>query len=69
MILEQNSIKIDSIVMTKMFCADSIQITWEDKYISGLKNSKRFEIAKDTLSIKTNSNFEMIFKAESQKNK
>jgi META domain. len=69
LIFEQNSLKIDSIVMTKMFCIDSTQSTWEDKYISGLKSSKGFEITNDTLSISTNSNIEMLFKVESQKTK
>lgn len=67
LIFEQKSLKIDSVVMTKMFCIDSIQSTWEDKYVSGLKSSNGFEITNDTLSISTNSNIEMIFKAESQK--
>jgi hypothetical protein len=55
--------------MTKMFCMDSAQILWEDKYISGLKSSNGFEITEDTLSIRSNSNIEMIFKKESQKTK
>jgi|WetSurMetagenome_2_1015567.scaffolds.fasta_scaffold65747_1 heat shock protein HslJ len=67
LIYEQNSLKIDSVVMTKMFCIDSTQSTWEDKYISGLKSSKGFEINNDTLSISTTSNIEMIFKVETQK--
>ena len=62
----KNSMKMDSITMTKMFCMDSIQIVWEDKYVSGLKNSKEFEISQDTLSIKTNINTELIFKAASR---
>jgi heat shock protein HslJ len=65
---EQNIIKIDSLIMTKMFCPDSIQMTWEDKYISGLKSSEKFEIAEDTLSIIAGSNIKMIFKAEPKKN-
>lgn len=69
LISEQNSIKIDSIIMTKMFCPDSAQILWEDKYISGLKSSNVFEITEDTLSISTDLNIEMIFKAESPKTK
>lgn len=69
LISDQNSIKIDSISMTKMFCPDSIQIVWEDKYITGLKSSDGFVITRDTLVIRTNSNTEMIFKAESQKTK
>lgn len=63
----QNFLKIDSLSMTKMFCIDSLQTAWEDKYIAGLKSSSEFEITKDTLSIKTNSNSKLIFKAESQK--
>jgi heat shock protein HslJ len=69
LIYEQNFLKIDSVVMTKMFCVDSTQSTWEDKYISGLKNSKEFKITNDTLSISTTSNVGMIFKVESQKTK
>lgn len=61
---DQQSIRIDSLSMTKMFCIDSLQTTWEDKYIAGLKNSSSFEIRKDTLSIKTGATSEMIFKAE-----
>lgn len=67
LISEQNLIKTDSIIMTKMFCMDSSQITWEDKYVSGLKSASEFKITKDTLSVRTNSNVEMIFKAEPKK--
>jgi len=67
-IFEQNSIKLDSVVMTKMFCADSLQITWEDMYISALKSSEGFRIINDTLSIMTNSNVEIIFITDSKKN-
>lgn len=63
-----NSIKIDSIVMTKMFCMDSIRILWEDKYISGLKSTSSFEITGDSLSLRTGSDIEMIFKADLPKN-
>lgn len=62
----QNLIKIDSVSITKMFCADSLQIVWEDKYITGLKYSGSFEISADTLTIKTNLNSELKFKAESK---
>jgi heat shock protein HslJ len=65
--ISRNSIKIDSLSMTKMFCIDSLQTAWEDKYIAGLKSSSEYEITKDTLSIKTNSNSKLIFKAELQK--
>lgn len=67
LISEQNQIKTDSIIMTKMFCMDSAQMIWEDKYVAGLKGSREFEITKDTLSIRTNSDIEMIFKAEPKK--
>jgi heat shock protein HslJ len=67
LILKQNSLKMDSIVMTKMFCMDSVQIVWEDRYISGLRSSESFKITGDTLAINTNSNIDMIFKTESKK--
>lgn len=62
----KNSLKIDSVSITKMFCADSIQIVWEDKYITGLKYSDTYEISADTLTIKTSLNRELKFKAESK---
>jgi len=63
---ENNSLKIDSIVLTKIFCMDSAQMVWEDKYITGFKNVKSFEIAHDTLSLRTGKDTEMVFKAETQ---
>jgi heat shock protein HslJ len=63
---DKSSIRIDSLSLTKIFCSDSIVSTWEDKYVSGLKNSKEFKISNDSLSIGTNLNTELIFKASSQ---
>ena len=68
LIQEQNIIKIDSLIMTKMFCMDSIQMTWEDRYISVLKSSAGYVITNDTLSISNGSKIDMIFKAETKKN-
>jgi heat shock protein HslJ len=57
---EDGSLKIDSIAITKMFCPDSLEITWEENYVSALRNSKTLIIKNDTLVIKTDS-LEMIF--------
>lgn len=63
---EKGSIRIDSLSLTKIFCSDSIVSSWEDKYVSGLKNSREFKISNDSLLIGTNLNTELIFKASSQ---
>jgi heat shock protein HslJ len=64
LIINKNSIKIDSLITPKMYCLDSIRRTWQDKFISGLKNSSNFQITKDMLTISTSTNMDMIFKAE-----
>ncbi len=64
LILDHNSIKIDSLVSTYMYCCNDTIRTWEEKYFNGLKNAATFNFTGDTLKIKTNSNIEMIFRTE-----
>jgi len=64
LILDHNSIKIDSLFTTEMYCINDTIRTWEEKYFNGLKNAATFNFKGDTLTIKTNSNIEMIFRAE-----
>jgi heat shock protein HslJ len=63
---DNSAISIDSLSLTKIFCSDSLVSAWEDKYVSGLKNSREFKISNDSLLIGTNQNTELIFKASSQ---
>lgn len=59
-----NSIKIDNLSMTKMFCPeDTIQL-WESRYFDGFKSSEFFDLKGDSLTIRTSSKFTMIFKAK-----
>jgi len=64
LILDHYYIKIDSLLTTEMYCINDTIRTWEEKYFNGLKNAATFNFTGDTLIIKTNSNIEMIFKAE-----
>ena len=64
LILDHNSIKIDSLFTTYMYCINDTIRTWEEKYFNGLKNAATFNFTGDTLTIKTNSNIEMIFRDE-----
>lgn len=59
-----NSIKIENLSMTKMFCMeDTIQL-WETRYFEGFKSSDIFNLKGDTLTINGGSKFSMVFKAE-----
>ena len=64
LILDHHYIKIDSLFTTYMYCINDTIRTWEEKYFNGLKNTATFNFTGDTLTIKTNSNIEMIFRAE-----
>ena len=64
LILDHNYIKIDSLFSTEMYCINDTIRTWEEKYFNGLKNAATFNFTGDTLTIKTNSNIEMIYRAE-----
>jgi heat shock protein HslJ len=57
-----NSIKIDNLSMTKMFCPEDTVQLWESRYFDGLKSSEKYDIKGDSLIISTGSKFAMIFK-------
>ena len=63
-LINHNCIKIDSLFSTYMYCINDTIRTWEEEYFKGLKNAATFNFTGDTLAIKTNSNIEMIFRAE-----
>jgi heat shock protein HslJ len=61
---DPNSLKIDNLGTTKMFCPDDSKILWESRYYDGFKSSETFDITGDTLTITTSSKIAMIFKTE-----
>lgn len=63
-LINHHYIKIDSLFSTEIYCINDTIRTWEEKYFNGLKNAATFNFTGDTLAIKTNSNIEMIFRAE-----
>lgn len=62
--INHHCMKIDSLFSTEMYCINDTIRAWEQKYFNGLENAATFNFAHDTLSIKTNSDIEMIFRAE-----
>jgi heat shock protein HslJ len=61
-ILSNDSIKIDNLGRTKMYCGNEINMTWEDIFYNSLKNATNFDITGDRLIIKSISNISLIFK-------
>jgi heat shock protein HslJ len=61
---ESNSIKIDNLATTKIYCIDDNTRSWESIYYECFKNSTSFEFSADTLFILTSSGVTMIFKKD-----
>lgn len=59
-----NSLNINNLSMTKMFCPEIAIASWESIYFEGFKNSDSFEIKGDTLLIISTTKIAMLFKAE-----
>lgn len=62
-ILSHDSIKIDNLGRTKMYCGNEINMTWEDTFYNSLKDATNFDIKGDRLIIKSDSNITLIFKS------
>lgn len=62
-----NSLKINNLSTTKMFCPEVVIVSWESIYFEGFKFSDSIEIKGDTLKIFTGSKIVMLFKPEQQK--
>lgn len=63
-LINHHCMKIDSLFSTEMYCINDTIRAWEQKYFNGLKNAATFNFTCDTLAIRTNSDIEMIFRAE-----
>ncbi len=63
-ILAPDSLIIDSVMITLMYCVNDTVIEWEDKYFNELKNATKYHISGNRLTIETISNIEIIFKAD-----
>ena len=61
-ILSNDSLKIDNLGRTLMYCGNDINMTWEDTFYNSLKNATNFDITGDRLIIKSTSNITLIFK-------
>jgi heat shock protein HslJ len=61
-ILSNDSIKIDNLGRTRMYCGNEINMTWEDTFYNSLKNATNFDITGDRLIIRSISNITLIFK-------
>jgi heat shock protein HslJ len=61
---EPDSIKIDSLMTTLIYCINDTVRDWEEKYMKGLNNATNFNIIGNSLKIKTKTDFDMIFRAE-----
>jgi heat shock protein HslJ len=61
-ILSDDSIKIENLGITKMYCGNEINMTLEETFYRGLKYATNFDLTGDRLIIKSNSNITLIFK-------
>jgi heat shock protein HslJ len=59
-----NTIKIDNLCTTKMYCLNENTRLWESIYFDGFKSSDTFDFSGDTLTIIASSKIAMFFKAE-----
>lgn len=59
-----DSIKIENLATTKIFCADEFTRSWESVYYNGFKNSTYYKFSADTLLIMTSPGVTMIFTKE-----
>jgi heat shock protein HslJ len=60
-ISDSNLIKLNSISTTNIFCNDSLDINWEETYLSALKHSRKIKINYDTLILSTDLQKDIIF--------
>ncbi|MCK4661620.1 MAG: META domain-containing protein [Bacteroidales bacterium] len=63
-VFNPDSIIIDSVITTLMYCINDTVREWEDKYFYELRNATNYEISGNSLTIATTSNIDMIFKAD-----
>ena len=59
-----NSMRIDNLATTKMYCTNDNTRSWESIYYEGFNNSTSYNFSADTLLIMTSSEVTMIFKKE-----
>ena len=59
-----NSIIIDSVITTLMYCVNDTVRYWEEKYFNELKNALNYEISGNRLTIETTSDINIIFRTD-----
>ena len=61
-LLSENSIKIQNLGRTKMYCENEINMKWEDNFYNSLENASSLVISGEKLIIKSTSNITLVFK-------
>ena len=57
-----DSLKIDDLITTCIYCGDGKPATWDELYYYGLKNATNYSLTDNTLTIETSINLDLIFK-------
>ena len=61
---DPDSIKIERLGSTKVYCINDTVREWEEKYCTGLENATNFNILGNRLKIITKTSLNLIFRAE-----
>ena len=57
-----DSIRVENLITTLIYCTDSNKRLWESKFYDNLKNSSKYNLKNGTLSIQTSIKTVMVFK-------
>lgn len=57
-----DSLKIDDLITTCIYCGDGNPHIWDELYYYGLRNATNYSLIDNTLTIKTSINLDLIFK-------
>ena len=63
-IYEPDSIKVEYLSTTLIYCFNDTLSDWEEKYYNGLEHSVKYTINRNILTLKTISDFDLIFKVD-----
>jgi len=61
-LLGNDSLKVDDLITTLVYCGDGNPHTWDELYYNGLRNATNYFLKDNTLTIKTSINIDLIFK-------
>ena len=59
-----DSIIIERLLKTMIFCMNDTVREWEEKYCTGLRYATNFDILGNRLKIRTNASYDLIFRAD-----